>query len=121
MNTPPVRSGWVAGMPAKELNMAAMQVTVQVDERTVNAAEAVFKHYGLDIPTVINILLTTAANEHRIPITTMQPDPSRPKVSLNGDEFTSDAEYFRQIPCFLDMLDNEAKSPERFCRADIGL
>jgi addiction module RelB/DinJ family antitoxin len=101
--------------------MSAMQITAQIDERTVNAAEAVFEHYGLDIPTAIKMFLTTTANEHRIPLTTAEADPARPKVSLNGDEFTSDYEYFKQIPGFLDMLDAEAASPERFLRADIGL
>jgi addiction module RelB/DinJ family antitoxin len=84
-----------------------VQVTAHIDERT---AEAVFAHYGLDIPTVIKMLLTMAANEHRIPLTLNQPDPSRPKVSLNGDEFASDNEYFKQIPGFLAMLVQEAAS-----------
>jgi hypothetical protein len=43
---------------------------------------------------------------------------SKKKVSLNGDEFASDQEYFEQIPGFMEKLDKAAAEPWEECMSD---
>jgi addiction module RelB/DinJ family antitoxin len=47
--------------------MAAVQVSVRVDEDVKKRAARVFGFYGLDLSTAIRSFITTTANEQRIP------------------------------------------------------
>jgi addiction module RelB/DinJ family antitoxin len=96
--------------------MAVVQVSARVDKEIKEEANSVFAYYGLDIPTVIRMVLTTAAHEKCVPL-----DLKKPQISYDGDSFPSDYEYFKQIPGFLDMLEREAQSTERYTREEVGL
>jgi antitoxin component of RelBE/YafQ-DinJ toxin-antitoxin module len=60
---------------------------------TVQVAARVTAEFSLDLSTAIKIFVTRIAKERRIPV-----NISKPTFSLNGDEFKSDTEYFKQIP-----------------------
>lgn len=49
--------------------MATIQVTARVDENIKNEAQKVFERQGLDIASVIKMLLTKTAFEQSIPLT----------------------------------------------------
>jgi addiction module RelB/DinJ family antitoxin len=96
--------------------MKAVQIATRVDESVKNSAARVLKHYGLDVPTALKMFITQIASEHRVPL-----DISRPVISLDGDSFDSDQEYFEQIPGFLNSIDAEVKSTKRYAREEVGL
>ena len=83
--------------------MAAVQVSARIDGKIKKQAEKVFNEYGLDFPTVIRSLAAITANKRQMPFVIGTPE-TKPKVSLNGDEFESDTEYFKQIPGYWESL-----------------
>jgi addiction module RelB/DinJ family antitoxin len=95
--------------------MSAVQIAVRVDSDIRDKAVNVFNHYGIDLSTAIRMFLSVSARERRIPI-----EISKPIVSLDGDSFESDQKYFEQIPGFLDMIDKEFASKERYSLEEAG-
>jgi len=95
--------------------MSAVQIATMIDEDIRDKATNVFNHYGIDLSTAIRMFLSVSAKEQRIPI-----EISKPLVSLDGDSFESDQEYFEQIPGFMKMLDRESSSEERYSPQEAG-
>jgi len=95
--------------------MAAVQISTIVDESIRDKASNIFSNYGLDISTALKIFITTAVKEQRFPL-----NISKNSISLDGDEFENDQKYFEQIPDFLDMLDTELASKERYSLKEAG-
>ena len=95
--------------------MSVVQIATKVDKEIRDKAVNVFNRYGIDLSTAIRMFLSVSAREQRIPI-----EISKPIVSLDGDSFESDQEYFEQIPGFLEMLDRESTSKERYTLEEAG-
>jgi addiction module RelB/DinJ family antitoxin len=79
--------------------MAAVQLATRVDENIRDEANAVVSKLGLDLPTVMKILVTQIATFRRIPLRIDMPIPN-----LDGDSFATDSEYFAQIPGYIESL-----------------
>ena len=86
--------------------MAAVQVSARVDGKTKDRAEKVFNEYGLDIPSAIRAMVTIAANTRKMPFVI-----GIPAVSLDGDAFSSNTQYLKQIPGYWDSLAKASKEP----------
>jgi len=84
--------------------MSVVQVSARVEGKIRDKAEKVFGRYGLDVPTVIRSMLTLAVENNRLPFVIGG-------VSLNGDEFSDDTAYFKQIPGYWDSLVKASKEP----------
>jgi addiction module RelB/DinJ family antitoxin len=81
------------------------QVATRLDKAIKEKAEKVAASQGLNLSDCLRIFITKIANEQRIPIRI-----DNRVVSLDGDSFASDQEYFDQIPGYwekLDATDNE--------------
>jgi DNA-damage-inducible protein J len=83
-----------------------VQVAARVEPSIKEAASKVAAEFGLDLSTTIKIFVTRIAKERRIPV-----DISKPVVSLNGEEFESDTEYFKQIPGYWESIVEASKEP----------
>jgi DNA-damage-inducible protein J len=83
-----------------------VQVTARVDPNIKDAASRVAEEFGLDLSTTIKMFITRIAKERRIPM-----DISKPVISLNGDEFKNDTEYFKQIPGYWESIVDAAEEP----------
>ncbi len=92
-----------------------VQVAARVEPSIKEKASQITAEFGLDLSTAIKMFVTRIAKERRIPL-----EISKPVVSLNGDEFETDQKYFEQIPGFLDMIDKELKSKERYTLKEAG-
>jgi len=86
--------------------MSAVQVSVKIDKKIRDEARLVFESYGLDLPTAIRSMITIAATKHTMPFVI-----GKKSVSLNGDEFESDTEYFKQIPGYWESIVEAANEP----------
>ena len=95
--------------------MPAVQIATRIDKDIRDRAVNVFNHYGIDLSTAIRMFLSVSAKEQRIPI-----EISKPIISLDGDSFESDQKYFEQIPGFMEMLDRELASKERYSLKEAG-
>ena len=84
--------------------MAAVQVSARVDGKIKAGAEKVFNRYGLDTSSAIRAMVTIAAKTRRMPFII-----GAPEVSLNGDAFPNDTDYFKQIPGYLESILKAAK------------
>ncbi|HRR34862.1 MAG TPA: type II toxin-antitoxin system RelB/DinJ family antitoxin [Kiritimatiellia bacterium] len=87
--------------------MAVVQVSARVDGAIRDKAEKVFEQYGLDISTAIRSMLSIAANSNRLPFVI-----GRPFVSLDGDSFANDTEYFKQLPGYWESIVKASEEPE---------
>jgi addiction module RelB/DinJ family antitoxin len=83
-----------------------VQVAARVESNIKETAAKVAAEFGLDLSTAIKIFVTRIAKERRIPV-----DISKPIFSLNGDEFKSDTEYFKQIPEYWESIVAASKEP----------
>jgi DNA-damage-inducible protein J len=83
-----------------------VQVAARVEPSIKAAAAKVAAEFGLDLSTAIKIFVTRIAKEQRIPV-----DISKPAISLNGDEFKNDTEYFKQIPGYWENIVASSKEP----------
>jgi len=83
-----------------------VQVAARVEPNIKEAAAKVAAEFGLDLSTAIKIFVTRIAKERRIPV-----DISKPAISLNGDEFKNDTEYFKQIPGYWENIVAASKEP----------
>ena len=83
-----------------------VQVAARVEPNIKEAASKVVAEFGLDLSTTIKIFVTRIAKEQRIPV-----DISKPVISLNGDEFENDTEYFKQIPGCWESIVEASKEP----------
>ena len=72
-----------------------VQVATRLDKNIRNKAEKVAAAQGLNLNDCLRIFITKIANEQRIPIRI-----DNRIVSLDGDSFAGDQEYFDQIPGF---------------------
>jgi addiction module RelB/DinJ family antitoxin len=86
--------------------MPTVQVSVKIDKKIRDEARLVFENYGLDLPTAIRSMITIAAQKHTMPFVIGK----RP-TSLNGDEFESDTEYFKQIPGYWESIIEASNEP----------
>jgi|TergutMp193P3_1026864.scaffolds.fasta_scaffold31748_3 addiction module RelB/DinJ family antitoxin len=86
--------------------MPAVQVSVKIDKKIRDEAQLVFENYGLDLPTAIRSMITIAARKHTMPFVIGK----RP-ISLNGDEFENDTEYFKQIPGYWESIIEASNEP----------
>jgi addiction module RelB/DinJ family antitoxin len=98
--------------------MSAVIVSAKIDKKTRDEARLGFESYGLDLPTAIRSMITIAAKKRKIPFVI----GSSP-VSLNGDEFENDTEYFKQIPGYWESIIEASKEPlgSGCSRKEIGL
>jgi antitoxin component of RelBE/YafQ-DinJ toxin-antitoxin module len=83
-----------------------IQVATRLDKTIKEKAERVVATQGLNLSDCLRIFITKIANEQRIPIRI-----DNRVVSLDGDSFGSDQEYFAQIPGFFEMLDKVDNEP----------
>lgn len=83
-----------------------IQVATRLDKTIKDKAERVVAIQGLNLSDCLRIFITKIANEQRIPIRI-----DNRAVSLDGDSFASDHEYFAQIPGFCEMLDKASAEP----------
>jgi len=83
-----------------------VQVAARVEPNVKEAASKVVAEFGLDLSTTIKMFITRIAKERRIPM-----DISKPIVSLNGDEFRNDTEYFKQIPGYWESIVEASEEP----------
>ena len=90
--------------------MAAVQVSARIDSKTKKIAEEVFGEYGLDISSAIRSMVTITARTRKMPFV-IGATPLK-QVSLNGDEFESDTEYFKQIPGYWESILEACEEPE---------
>ena len=86
--------------------MAAVQISARVDGKIKERAEEVFNEYGLDISSAIRAMVTIAAKTRKMPFVI-----GAPTISLNGDAFSSDTEYFKQIPGYWESILKTSKEP----------
>jgi addiction module RelB/DinJ family antitoxin len=86
--------------------MSTVQVSVKIDRKIRDEARLVFESYGLDLPTAVRSMITIAAKKHTMPFVIGE-NP----VSLNGDEFESDTEYFKQIPGYWENIVEASNEP----------
>jgi addiction module RelB/DinJ family antitoxin len=84
-----------------------VQVATRLDKHIRDKAERVASIQGLNLNDCLRIFITKIANEQRIPIRI-----DNCVVSLNGDSFASDQEYFDQIPGFWEEIDRVSALPE---------
>lgn len=84
-----------------------VQVATRLDKTIRDRAERVVTAQGLNLNDCLRIFITKIANEHRIPIRI-----DNRVVSLDGDSFASDQEYFDQIPGFWEEIDRISALPE---------
>ncbi|MDR3013198.1 MAG: hypothetical protein LBU70_08315 [Chitinispirillales bacterium] len=86
--------------------MSTVQVSVKIDRKIRDEARLVFESYGLDLPTAIRSMITIAAKNHTMPFVI-----GRSSVSLNGDEFENDTEYFKQVPGYWESIVEASNEP----------
>ena len=84
-----------------------VQVATRLDKTIRDRAERVVTAQGLNLNDCLRIFITKIANEHRIPIRI-----DNRVVSLDGDSFASDQEYFDQIPGFWEQIDAASAEPK---------
>ncbi|MDR1517740.1 MAG: type II toxin-antitoxin system RelB/DinJ family antitoxin [Dysgonamonadaceae bacterium] len=83
-----------------------VQVATRLDKAIKEKAERIVSAQGLNLNDCLRIFITKIANEQRIPIRI-----DNRVVSLDGDSFASDQEYFDQIPGFWEEIDAAAAEP----------
>ena len=83
-----------------------VQVATRLDRTIRDKAERVVSAQGLNLNDCLRIFITKIASEQRIPIRI-----DNRVVSLNGDSFASDQEYFDQIPGFWEEIDRASAEP----------
>ena len=86
--------------------MAAVQISARVDGKVRDKAAKMLGEYGLDIPGMIRMMLTTMVRTRRVPFTI-----GTPPVSLDGDSFPNDTAYFKQIPGYWENIVKASKEP----------
>ena len=86
--------------------MAAVQVSARVDGKIKEKAEEVFSEYGLDVSSAIRAMVTIAAKTRKMPFVI-----GVPAVSLDGDAFSNDTDYFKQIPGYWERIVKASKEP----------
>jgi addiction module RelB/DinJ family antitoxin len=91
---------------ASKYNNMTIQVATRIDKAVKEKAEKVAASQGLNLSDCLRIFITKMANEQRIPIRI-----DHRVVSLDGDSFASDQEYFDQIPGYWEKLDAADKEP----------
>jgi len=98
--------------------MSAVMVSARVDKKIRDEARLIFESYGLDLPTAIRSMMTIAVKKRTIPFV-IGTNP----VSLNGDEFENDSQYFKQIPGYWEDIIEASKEPlgSGCSRKEIGL
>ncbi|MDR2970760.1 MAG: type II toxin-antitoxin system RelB/DinJ family antitoxin [Bacteroidales bacterium] len=82
------------------------QVATRLDKTIKEKAERIVSAQGLNLNDCLRIFITKIANEQRIPIRI-----DNRLVSLDGDSFASDQEYFEQIPGFWNEIDKASAEP----------
>lgn len=90
--------------------MAAIQISARIDSKIKNEAEKVFNEYGLDVSSAIRAMVTITAKTRKMPFVIGTP------VSLDGDAFSSDTEYFKQIPGYWEDIVKASKEPVSGCK-----
>jgi len=98
--------------------MSAVMVSAKVDSKIRDEARLVFESYGLDLPTAIRPMMMIAIKKQTIPFV-IGANP----VSLNGDDFANDTQYFKQIPGYWKSIVEAANEPlgTGCSREEIGL
>jgi addiction module RelB/DinJ family antitoxin len=76
-----------------------IQASARISPDIYATASAVAENFGLDLSSAIRMFVTRIAKTHTIPL-----EITKPVVSLDGDSFASDMDYFRQIPGFIEKL-----------------
>ena len=84
-----------------------VQVATRLDRTIRDKAERVVSAQGLNLNDCLRIFITKIASEQRIPIRI-----DNRVVSLDGDSFASDQEYFDQIPGFWEEIDRVSALPD---------
>ena len=83
-----------------------IQVATRLDKTIRDKAEKVVAAQGLNLNDCLRIFITKIANEQRIPI-----QIDNRVINLDGDSFTSDQQYFDQIPGFWEDIDMASSEP----------
>jgi addiction module RelB/DinJ family antitoxin len=83
-----------------------IQVATRLDKAIRDKAERVVSAQGLNLNDCLRIFITKIANEQRIPIRI-----DNRVVSLDGDSFADDQQYFDQIPGFWEEIDAASSEP----------
>lgn len=115
--------------------MSAVQIAVRVDSELKENAEQYLSSWGLDLSTAVRVFLTKVVETRSIPFSIGENYvsydrngkklrynviPDRNGVISDGDAFYSDDDYFKQIPGFMEKLDEDLASTERYSLKEAG-
>jgi len=121
-------------------------LSLRIDNATKKEAAEIVRGVGLDLSKCIRLYLRQIVEQKSVPFSVVcqsekpavkvkskkvsydkngvklryPATPDKNGVILDGDAFYSDQQYFEQIPGFMDMIDRELASTERYTLEEAG-